>query len=246
MAAGRRFPARFPAARATANIVSDSGASESPASKALYSSTICRKIGSTIIVPPSAICWSICPEIPDWNSFDRNRVGSSSVGLCWRCRRRSQATRAAMAAAPTAMVAMTHSPPSCQMRMPSTMPPMPTTDNTAPTGSTVRGPVKGTSFTSRMPDSTTPMTTTSRRNAIRHDRNVVMKPPSNGPTAAAMAAAAPTSAYTLVWAAPWKLPWISDCIDGSSSDAPRPPTMDQKITMVARFWATVMATAPTA
>ena len=36
--------------------------------------------------------------------------------------------------------------------------------------STPRGPVYGTSRTSLMPDSTTAMTTTSSRNATRHDR----------------------------------------------------------------------------
>jgi hypothetical protein len=45
-----------------------------------------------------------------------------------------------------------------------------------------------------MPDSTIAMTTTSSRNATRHDRYVVMNPPMRGPTAAAIAAAAPTSA----------------------------------------------------
>ena len=47
---------------------------------------------------------------------------------------------------------------------------------------------------SLMPDSTTAMITASRAKATRHDRNVVMKPPINGPTAAAIAAAAPTRA----------------------------------------------------
>ena len=41
-AAGRRLPARFPASSAIANMLSDSGASDRPASIALYSSTICR------------------------------------------------------------------------------------------------------------------------------------------------------------------------------------------------------------
>ncbi len=74
------------------------------------------------------------------------------------------------------------------------MPPMPTTENTAPTRSMCRSPVYGTSFTRRMPIRTTAMTTTSSANPTRHDRKVVMKPPSNGPMAAAIAAAAPTSA----------------------------------------------------
>ena len=40
--AGRRFAARFPATKAVANMLSDSGARDRPASIALYSSTICR------------------------------------------------------------------------------------------------------------------------------------------------------------------------------------------------------------
>ena len=58
---------------------------------------------------------------------------------------------------------------------------------------------------------------------MRHDRYVVMNPPTSGPTAAAIAAAAPTSAYAFFCAAPSKLPWMSDCIAGSKSDAPSPP-----------------------
>ena len=71
-------------------------------------------------------------------------------------------------------------------------------------------------------------------------------PPSSGPIAAAMAAAAPTSAYACFWAAPSKLPWISDCIAGSSSEAPSPPMIAQKMTIAVRLWARVMANAPTA
>ena len=74
------------------------------------------------------------------------------------------------------------------------MPPIPTTDRTDPTRSNSRGPVYGTSLTSRTPDSTIAMTTTSSANATRHERKVVMNPPSSGPTAAAIAAEAPTSA----------------------------------------------------
>ena len=95
-----------------------------------------------------------------------------------------------------------------------------------------------------MPDSTTAMTTTSSTNATRHDRNVVMKPPSSGPTAAAIAAAAPTRAYTFFCAAPSKLPWMRDCMAGSSSDAPRPPMIAQKMMIAVRLWVRVIASAP--
>ena len=87
---GRRDPDLFPASTATPNIVSESGARVRPVSIALYSSTICRKIGSAIIAPPRAICWSICPEIPNRNILDRNSSGSSSIGFSPRLRRRSQ------------------------------------------------------------------------------------------------------------------------------------------------------------
>jgi hypothetical protein len=42
------------------------------------------------------------------------------------------------------------------------------------------------------------------------------------------------------------LPWISDCIDGSSSDAPMPPMIAQKTMTATRFCASVIAIAPTA
>ncbi len=88
------------------------------------------------------------------------------------------------------------------------------------------------------------MTTISRRNPTRHDRNVVMKPPSRGPIAAAIAAEAPTSAYARFWAAPSKLPWMSDCIAGRRSDAPSPPRIAQKMMTARRSWASVIARAP--
>jgi hypothetical protein len=54
--------------------------------------------------------------------------------------------------------------------------------------------VYGTSRTSLIPDSTMAMITASSANPTRQDKKVVMKPPSSGPTAAAIAADAPTSA----------------------------------------------------
>ena len=72
------------------------------------------------------------------------------------------------------------------------------------------------------------------------------KPPSSGPTAAAIAADAPTRAYARFCASPVKLPWMRDCIAGSRRDAPSPPMIAQKMMIVFRFWASVMATAPTA
>ena len=81
MLLARRFPDLRPATRATANMLSDNGASESPASIALYSSVICKKIGSTIIAPPRVICCIICWRMPTLKCGKRNRSGSSSVGL---------------------------------------------------------------------------------------------------------------------------------------------------------------------
>ena len=49
--------------------------------------------------------------------------------------------QSASATAPTAISRPTNSPPSCQTRMPSTRPPMPSTERIAPTKSTCRGPV---------------------------------------------------------------------------------------------------------
>ena len=53
MLLGRCAPAFLPASSATPNIVSESGAIDRPVCIALYSSTICKKIGSAIIIPPS-------------------------------------------------------------------------------------------------------------------------------------------------------------------------------------------------
>ena len=71
---------------------------------------------------------------------------------------------------------------------------MPMTDRTAPTTSTWREPVYGTSRTSLIWLRTIAMMRTSNANPTRHDRYVVTNPPSRGPIAAATAAAAPTIA----------------------------------------------------
>ena len=72
------------------------------------------------------------------------------------------------------------------------------------------------------------------------------KPPSSGPTAAAIAAAAPTSAYAFRCIAPEKFPWMRDCIAGSSSAAPRPPMIAQKMKIGTRLCARVIDSAPSA
>ena len=68
---------------------------------------------------------------------------------------------------------------------------MPSTERIAPTTSICRGPVYATSWTSLIWDSTTAITTTSSAKPTRHERNVVTKPPSSGPTAAAIASGGP-------------------------------------------------------
>ena len=145
-------------------------------------------------MPPSAICWSIWFVIPSRKILEPNRVGSISAGLPFRLRRTSQVANSAMPITPISNSAATASPPSCHTRMPSTMPPIPSTERTAPIGSTWRSPVYGASRTRLMLNRTTAMITTSSANPTRHERYVVMKPPSSGPTAAAIAAEAPTSA----------------------------------------------------
>ena len=68
------------------------------------------------------------------------------------------------------------------------------TERMAPGMSTLRSPVYGASLTSLIPKRTIPITIASPRNATRHERYVVIKPPMSGPTAAAIAADAPTIA----------------------------------------------------
>ena len=182
MLAGRRSPARLPASIATKNMLSDSGASDRPACSALYSSTIWRKIGSEIIAPPSAICWSVCPEMPSRKMHRREQVRIDERQLRRRAcagratRRTGRATRRR---SPAARRRPRRPPPT--PGCPARCRPCPAPTGSRPTRSMPRGPVYGTSLTIRMPDSTTPMTTSSSRNPTRHDRNVVMKPPSERP-----------------------------------------------------------------
>ena len=79
--------------------------------------------------------------MPILNIFEANRPGSISVALPWRCRLTSQKPKPAIAIAPPTRSAPTASAPSCHARMPSTIPPMPTIERTAPTTSTSRDPV---------------------------------------------------------------------------------------------------------
>ena len=90
MLLGRRLPLLCPASRATPNMLSERGARDRPACIALYSSVICRKIGSAIIAPPRVICCNICCVTPIRKCGNRNRSGSSRVSFPSRLRRTSQ------------------------------------------------------------------------------------------------------------------------------------------------------------
>ena len=103
---------------------------DSPACRASYSSTICRYIGSAIIVPPRAICWSSCPVIPYLNILDLEQIRVEQGRLPLTPRRPSHQASPASAMAPIPRSAPTDSPPSCHTRMLSTTPPMPRTDRT--------------------------------------------------------------------------------------------------------------------
>jgi hypothetical protein len=83
-----RAPARRAARSATANMLSDSGASDSPAWSALYSRTIWRKIGSAIIAPPRASAGAAARDAEPEDG-DRNRSGSIRASLPSRLRRTS-------------------------------------------------------------------------------------------------------------------------------------------------------------
>ncbi len=147
-----------------------------------------------IIAPPRAMFWSICPEIPNLNSMDLNRSGSMSAGFPSRFRRtqpvgergeRDDADRQEQADGFAALL------PDEDAQHESAHP----EDRQGRTDE-VDSSRAGVRHVADEPasQSTMAMTTTSSRNATRYDRKVVMKPPINGPTAAAIAAAAPTRA----------------------------------------------------
>ena len=112
----------------------------------------------------------VCDVMPSRKYGDENSPTSIRAALPSRFRRRSHHTSEPSATTPTLISAATGPLPSSQTRIPSTRPPMPSADRTAPTRSISRGPVYGTSFTCRVPTRTIAMITTSPANAIRHDR----------------------------------------------------------------------------
>ncbi len=100
------------------------------------------------------------PRDPEPEHLRSEQVGVEQRRLAPRACAAGATRRATRGAtAPTARSAATASPPSCHTRMPRTTPPMPRTERTAPTASTSRDPVYGTSLTRPTPDSTTAMIT---------------------------------------------------------------------------------------
>ena len=193
MLLGRRAPAFLPASSATPNIVSESGAIDRPVCSALYSSTICRKIGIAIIEPPSAICCSICPVI---------RAGTTSTGTgqdrSAPVSHHAFGGRASKRTIPSRL----RQPP----RAPRRTPRLPARRGCP---GRVRPCRRRTGARRRRRCAEVPCTAhlepdrylkddrddhDLQRKPTRHDRKVVMKPPSKGPTAAAIAAEAPTMA----------------------------------------------------
>ena len=128
-------------------MLSDSGASERPASIALYSSTICRKIGSAIIVPPSAICCEHLPGDPEPEQLGPEQVGVEQRRLAARACA-APATRRATRARPRRRRAARRRPrrPPATRGCRARRRPCRATERTAPTTSTSRGPVYGTSL----------------------------------------------------------------------------------------------------
>ena len=91
------------------------------------------------------------------------------------------------------------------------------------------------------------MMTTSSRKPTRHDRYVVTKPPISGPIAAAIAADGADERVRLLHARrPRSCRGSATASPGSSSDAPSPPMIAQKMTTAVMLWASVIASAPIA
>ena len=189
---GRRFPALFPGEQRDANMVSESGASESPASSALYSSTICRKSGSAIISPPSAICCSDCAEMPMAEELELEEVRVDQRGLPWCLRRASQ-----QPASPGHRADADHhtdpGPALLPDQDPEHDPAHADAERIAPTTSTCGRRCTGRPDQPHA-DQDDPDDHDLAEEPTRQERYVVMNPPSSGPTAAAIAAEAPTSA----------------------------------------------------
>ena len=246
MFAGRPF-ARRPASSAITNMLSDSGAIDRPASSALYSSTICRYSGSTIIVPPRAICCSSCPLTPDWKSLERNRAGSISVALPRFLRLHEPPGEAGHRDDPE---------PDQQCDVLAALLPHQDAEHDAAHADDRQhraAPVDDSGAgVLRVFDET---------DAGQHDRDDdrleresdALRPERRDEAAEQRTdgggdggRSADERVHRASAAPPSKLPWMSDCMAGSRSDAPIPPMTAQKMMTPVRFCANTMAMAPTA
>ena len=229
-------------------MLSDSGASARPACSALYSRTICRKIGRAIIAPPSAICWSSLARDaePEVRRAEQVRVDQRQVA---RALAPDAATRSrpARATAPSTRSASDrpaallpdedaeHDAAHAQHRQERRRP----------------GRRAGRRCTARRVTSPMP----EQHDGDDHDLEQEADPPrqegrdepaEQRPDRGRDGGRGADQRVDPLLRAPSKLPWISDCIAGSRSDAPRPPRIAQKMMIARRSWARTIASAPIA
>ena len=150
---GRRSPARFPARRATREHAQRQRRQRQAGLHGVVLEDHLQEDRQGDHQPAEGDLLHHLPRDPEPERLPTGTGQGRSASAC----QRACAGPATRRAAPwrwrrRPMSAATDSPPSCQTRMPSTIPPMPTTDSTDPTTSTDRGPVYGTSRTSLMPD----------------------------------------------------------------------------------------------
>ena len=158
-------------------MVSDKGASVMPAWSALYPQTSCRedRWGDQHRTQGDLLEEDLRDPGAEQLGGEQRRVEQRRLPLALAPDEPVHQT--AIAATPIASSSATDSPPSCHTRTPTTRPPIPTTERTAPTTSTDRSPVYGTSRMPRLPSSTAAMMSASIRKPTRHDSRVVTKPP---------------------------------------------------------------------
>ena len=135
--AGRRSSSS-PASRATATCSVTAGRWTGQLHRAVLQHDL-QVIGSAMISAAQRDLLKRLPETPYLNSLALNRSRSSSVAFQHACAApaTTPGRRARPPRAPEA--GLTASPPSSQTRIASTMPPMPSTDRTAPTRSDLPG-----------------------------------------------------------------------------------------------------------
>ena len=177
---------------------------------------------------------------------ERNRSGSISAALSVALAAHQPVAEPGHGQRTDSKQAPTDSPPSCQTRMPSTMPPMPITESIAPTMSTSAltgvGHVVDELDTGQDDDDDDDFErkADSPRQIRRYEATDERS--DRGRDCGRSA----DKGVDRVCAAPGKLPCIRDCMAGRRSDAPRPPTIAQKKMMVVISCAKIIAPAPTA